>query len=728
MRPKTPTRQTHMLSSLLGRLLMVAFTNALPKLGETERAALEAGTVGFEGCLFEGKADFARLAAIPAEQLTEEERAFLEERVAELCGMLDDFTIDEAHDLPDEVWSYLRTHRFFGMIIPRAYGGLEFSHAAHAAVVTRIASVNLAAAITVMVPNSLGPAELLLRYGTEAQKDHYLPRLARSEDLPCFALTSPYAGSDAAAIPDIGVLTQREWNGAMTQGFALTFSKRYITLAPVASVVGLAFNAVDPTRPAGSQELGITLALIPVPHPGLRIGARHRPMNGAFMNGPVQGEDVFIPLDWVIGGSQNIGRGWHMLMECLVAGRGISLPALSVALQQTSLYVANGYARLRNQFGLPIQRFHNIAAPLADMAAELYATDSARRLTTSVLDQGERPSIASAIVKYHSTEAARRAVNHGMDILGGKAICAGPSNLLSIAYRHVPIAITVEGANILTRALIIFGQGAVRCHPYVLREIQAVEQRNASALGEALLGHGGHLLHSLWGSLFHAPLLGNVPQGFEREARTITRLAANFAFTTDVCMGTLGGKIKRLELLSARLGDVLSHLYMACACMWRYAGQPDVELVPVVRGAIRQQVWLASAALRELYDNVSNPLLRVASKIALRGLRPIHRLRDAERLAIANALGDPRVIRRLCPDIGLPDAGGLRDLYELLSLAQELGEEESQRLAGAIRQLKTLEEIATTSSAPKALAFLRALDKVIQVDSFPAYGGDTESG
>lgn len=698
---------------------MAAFTEALPKIGETERAALESGTVGFEGCLFAGKADFARLAAIPAERLDEEERVFLEEQVAELCGMLDDFAIDEAHDLPAEVWSYLRRHRFFGMIIPRAYGGLEFSHAAHAAVVTRIASVNLAAAVTVMVLNSLGPAELLLRYGTEAQKAHYLPRLARSEDLPCFALTSPYAGSDAAAIPDVGVLTQREWNGAMTPGFALTFSKRYITLAPVATVVGLAFNAIDPARPAGSQELGITCALIPVPHPGLRIGARHRPMNGAFMNGPVQGEDVFIPLDWVIGGKQNIGKGWRMLMECLATGRGISLPALSVALQQTSLYVANGYARLRNQFGLSIHRFPNIATPLAQMAAELYATDAARRLTTCVLDQGERPSVASAIVKYHSTEAARRALNHGMDILAGKAICAGPSNLLSIAYRHAPIAITVEGANILTRALIIFGQGAVRCHPYLLREIQAVEQRDASALGEALLGHCGQVLHCLRGILLQAPLLGQVPRGFEREARTITRLAANFAFTTDVCVGILGGKLKRLELLSTRLGDALSHLYIACACLWRYAGQPDAGLAPVVHGAVRQQIWLASAALHALYGNVSNPALRVAGMVALGGLRPIRRLRDAETLAIAEALDDPLVIGRLCPDMGLPRAGGLRDLHDLLSLAQEIGEEESQRLAGAIRQSKALEEIAATSAAPQALAFLRALDKVIQVDSFP---------
>ncbi len=712
-----------MLSNMLGRAMMPVFKKALPKIGDTERAALESGTVGFEGCFFEGKADFARLARIPAVRPNPEEQAFLEQQVPELCRMLDDYAIDQEQDLPQEVWQYLRRHGFFGMIIPRAYGGLEFSHAVHAEVVTRIASVNIAAAVTVMVPNSLGPAELLLRYGLEEQKNYYLPRLARGEDLPCFALTSPYAGSDAAAIPDFGVLTEREWNGVMTKGFALTFSKRYITLAPVASVVGLAFNAIDPTRAAGAQSLGITCALIPVPHPGLRIGARHHPMNSAFMNGPVEGEDMFIPIDWVIGGGSNIGKGWRMLMECLASGRAISLPALGAALQQTSLYVANGYAQLRNQFGLPIQRFHNVAALLAEMALDLYATDSARRMTASVLDQGEQPSVAGAIMKYHLTEAGRDAIGHGMDILGGKAICAGPSNLLSNAYRHTPIAITVEGANILTRALIIFGQGAVRCHPYVLREINAVEQNDAGALGQALFAHGGHLLRNFWRSLVYAPLVGNGPPGFEREARKIARLAAKFAFTTDMCMGVLGGKLKRLELLSSRLGDALSHLYMACACLWRYAQQPDPRLEPLARGAVRRQIWLASEALHELYDNVSNPALRVAGKIALVGLSPIRRLSDREKLAIAETLRDPQVIARLCPDIETPKAGGLRDLQELLRLAQELGEQESQRLAGAIREIRPHEDIAATSSHPQALAFLKALDKVIQVDSFPADDG-----
>ncbi|MEC5215360.1 acyl-CoA dehydrogenase [Actimicrobium sp. GrIS 1.19] len=707
-----------MLTSLLGQLMMPVFKKALPTIGDTERAALESGTVGFEGVFFDGAVDFSKLANVPAAPHSAAEQAFLADQVPTLCRMLDDFAIDEAGDLPPEVWQYLRAQGFFGMIIPRAFGGLEFSHAAHAEVVTRIASVNIAAAVTVMVPNSLGPSELLLRYGTDEQKNYYLPRLACGDDLPCFALTSPYAGSDAAALPDFGVLCEREWNGVMTRGFALTFSKRYITLAPVATVVGLAFNVIDPNRPADQQHLGITCALIPVPHPGLQIGARHHPMNSAFMNGPVQATDMFIPIDWVIGGADQIGTGWRMLMECLAAGRAISLPALGSAMQQTTLYVANGYAGLRDQFGLPIQRFQNIAALLGGIAIELYATDAARRMTASILDQGEQPSVASAIVKYHLTEAGRRAINHGMDILGGKAICAGPSNLLSNAYRNTPIAITVEGANILTRALIIFGQGAIRCHPYVLREIHAVEKGDNAALGSALLGHGAHLLRNFWRSLVHAPLVGIAPPGFEAEARKIARLAAKFAFTTDMCMGVLGGKLKRMELISSRLGDALSHLYLASACLWRFGAQPDARVEAVARAAVRRQIWLASEALHALYDNLPNPVLGVAGKIALHGLRPIRATSDVETLAIADSLRDPQVIALLCPDVETPKSGGLRDLQYALQLAREIGADESQRLARAIRQIKPFDQIAAGSSSPLALEFLHALDRVIQVDSF----------
>jgi acyl-CoA dehydrogenase len=711
-----------MFADLLGRVMLPVFKKALPSIGDTERAALESGTVGVEGRFFEGQVDFSALAAIRPAPPQAHEQAFLDEQVPALCRMLDDFAIDKAGDLPPEVWQYLREQGFFGMIIPREFGGLEFSHTVHAEVVTRIASVNIPAAVTVMVPNSLGPAELLLRYGTQDQKDHYLPRLASGQELPCFALTSPYAGSDAASMNDFGVMVEREWNGVMTRGFALTFSKRYITLAPVATVVGISFNAIDPSQPEGRQDLGITCALIPVPHPGLEIGRRHHPMDSAFMNGPVQATDMFIPLDWVIGGEANIGKGWSMLMQCLAAGRAISLPALGSALQQSSLYVANGYAGLRNQFGLPIQRFHNIAALLAEMAVDLYATDAARRMTACILDGGEQPSVASAILKYHVTEAGRRAINHGMDILGGKAISAGPSNLLSGAYRNTPIAITVEGANILTRALIIFGQGAIRCHPFVLAEIEAVERQDSGALGRALMGHGAHLARNAWRSMVRAPVVGAPPRALAHEARTIARLAAKFAFASDMCMGVLGGKLKRMELISSRLGDALSHLYMASACLWRYGQNEHPDMAVIARGAARRQIWLASTALHDLFDNLHNPVLRVAAKIVLGGLHPLHALRDKQKLEIAQLLRQETVIAQLCPDVEAPASGGMRDLHEALRLAQEIGEQESERLAKAIRQRRPFEEIAAGSKAPQALDFLVALDKLIQVDSFAQDG------
>ncbi|MFZ2652640.1 MAG: acyl-CoA dehydrogenase, partial [Burkholderiaceae bacterium] len=578
------------LQELLGRAALKPFSKALPAMGDTERAALEAGTVGFEGELFAGRPDFDALRARGANRLTAAEQSFLDNEVVTLNAMLDDFAIDEAHDLPAEVWQFLREKKFFGMIIPAEHGGLGFGHFAHAAVVTRIATVNVAAAVTVMVPNSLGPAELLLHYGSDAQKKHYLPRLADGRELPCFGLTSPYAGSDAASIPDVGVLTERDIDGRSVRGFAVTFDKRYITLAPVATVVGLAFQAVDRSRPEGEQELGITCALIPVPTQGMQIGRRHHPMNSAFMNGPIRGEDVFVPMDWVIGGEKQVGQGWRMLMESLAAGRAISLPALGAALQQTTLFVVNGYGQIREQFGLQISKFHAIAALISRMAIELYASDAARRYTAAALDAGERPSVASAILKVQLTEAGRRAVNDGMDILGGKAIIRGPSNLLGVAYRHAPIAITVEGANILTRALIIFGQGAVRCHPQVLAEMNAVQAKDAQALGRALLAHGAHVLGNLVRSVFGARVLGTPPPELRKEAKLIARLSAQYALTADLAMGLLGGKLKRMELLSARLGDVLSCLYLAAASVWRYEVEAEPKMLPIARAAIRVQL------------------------------------------------------------------------------------------------------------------------------------------
>jgi acyl-CoA dehydrogenase len=706
--------------TLLGRAALAPFSKALPTMGETERAALEAGSVGFEGALFSGCPDFDALRQRGPNRLTAEEQGFLDTEVRTLNAMLDDFEIDQAQDLPPEVWQFLREKRFFGMIIPKEFGGLGFGHFAHAAVVTRIATVNVAAAVTVMVPNSLGPAELLLNYGTDAQKDHYLPRLADGRELPCFGLTSPYAGSDAASIPDLGVLTEREIDGQMVRGFSVRFDKRYITLAPVATVVGLAFQAMDPGRPEAEQQLGITCALIPVPTEGMAIGRRHRPMNSAFMNGPIRGEDVFVPMDWIIGGEPQVGQGWRMLMESLAAGRAISLPALGAAMQQTTLYVVNAYSQIREQFGMPIGKFHAIGGLIGRMAVKLYASDAARRYTAAALDADERPSVASAILKVQLTEAGRQAVNDGMDILGGKGIIRGPSNLLGVAYRHAPIAITVEGANLLTRALIIFGQGAVRCHPQVLNEMTAVREQDADALGRALLSHGGHLLRNLGRSLLGAGVVGTPPPDLRAEAAMIARVSAQYALTADLAMGLLGGKLKRMELLSARLGDALSALYLAASCVWRYEMEGQAGLLPFARAAIRDQLGLAVQILRELYANMPSRPLALAAPLLLRGNGRLRGLHDREWLALAGALrDDATLITQLCPDVGQPKAGGLLDLMHAFELAQPLADELPE-LNRTLRRTASLEEAAASSRDPKAaLAYLQAADRVIQVDDFP---------
>lgn len=707
------------LASMIGRWAMQPFSKALPPLGDTERAALEAGTVGFEGQLFAGRPDFDALAAMGPNRLAEHEQAFLDNEVRELCRMLDDHAIDQARDLPPDVWSYLREKRFFGMIIPEEFGGLGFGHHAHATVVARIATVNVATAVTVMVPNSLGPAELLLRYGTNVQKAHYLPRLADGRELPCFGLTSPYAGSDAASIPDRGVLVEREIGGRMRRGFLVDFDKRYITLAPVATVVGLAFHAVDESRPEGEREMGITCALIPVPQAGMDIGRRHRPMDSAFMNGPIHGRQVFVPMDWIIGGEQQVGQGWRMLMECLAAGRAISLPALGSAMQQTALYVANGYGQIREQFGMPVGKFHAVAGLVAQMSAELYASDAARRFTAAALDKGERPSVASAILKVQLTEAGRRAVNHGMDILGGKGIISGPSNLLGVAYRQAPIAITVEGANILTRALIVFGQGAVRCHPHVLDEMAAVQAKDETALGKALMAHGRHVAVNLWRSLFGAPVLGSPPDDLMHEARLIARMSAKYALTADLAMGMLGGKLKRMELLSARLGDVLAHLYLASACVWRYGVERAPEMQPFAKAAIRLQIDEAGSILRDLYANLPAPGRRVIGAMVLRRTAHLAPLRDVQLLELAELLRkDRRIVERLAPDLSEPAAGGLLDLMHAMELGATLGDG-TAALNKVLRRTNSLEVAARSALDPElALAYLKAADKVIQVDDF----------
>jgi acyl-CoA dehydrogenase len=443
-------------------------------------------------------------------------------------------------------------------------------------------------------------------------------------------------------------------------------------------------------------------------------------MDSAFMNGPIHGHDVFVPVDWVIGGEANIGRGWRMLMESLAAGRAISLPALGAALQQSSLYVAHGYGTVREQFGLQIGKFHAVAGVIARMAVDLYATDAARRFTAAALDRGESPSVASAILKVQLTEAGRRAVNHAMDILGGKGIMRGPSNLLAVAYCQAPIAITVEGANILTRALIIFGQGAVRCHPYVFEEMSAVQAGDATRLGAALLGHLRHVARNLVCSLFSAPVIGQPPADLRKEARLIARLSAKYALTADLAMGMLGGKLKRMELLSARLGDVLAHLYLATASVWRYEVEGDAALLPFARAAVRVELDRAASTLRDLYANLPSPARRWLGWIILRGTGFLAPLRDRQLLAFTESLrAEPRLIARLCPDVTLPKSGGMLDLMRALELAAELGDE-APALNKLVRRAESLEAAAQSASDPaRALAYLLAADRVIQVDDFP---------
>lgn len=570
---------------LISRHLRTWFASVVPEMSTTEREALEAGDVWWEAELFSGRPNWNRLLGLPAPVRSAEEQAFLDGPVEELCHMLDDWQIThELHDLPPSVWQFLKDNGFFGMIIPREYGGLEFSALAHSDIVMKISSRSITAAVTVMVPNSLGPAKLLLHYGTDAQKQHYLPRLARGQDVPCFALTGPEAGSDAGAIPDNGVVCRGDFEGHKdVLGIRLNWDKRYITLGPVATVLGLAFKLYDPDHLLSEREdRGITLALIPTNTPGITIGNRHFPLNAVFQNGPNQGCNVFIPMDWIIGGQEQIGRGWAMLMECLADGRSISLPALSTGGSKLASRATGAYAAVRKQFKVPIGRFEGVREALARIAGNTYLMDAARELTCTALDLGERPSVASAIVKYHLTERMRSVINDAMDVQGGSGICLGPRNYLGRVYQALPISITVEGANILTRSLIIFGQGALRCHPYVLKEMQSAldsdAERGVRDFDRALFGHVRLLMSNASRTLFHGltsarfarvPVAGMTPRWYQK----FTRMSAVFSLYADVAMLVLGGDLKRRERLSARLGDGLSYLYLGSAALKRFHDQ-----------------------------------------------------------------------------------------------------------------------------------------------------------
>jgi acyl-CoA dehydrogenase len=597
--------------ALVSRPLMPAMARVLPSMSDTERAALEAGTVWWDAELFGGDPDWRALAAFELKDLDAREREFLAGPVDELCRMLDDHRVTLQGDLPPEAWELIKRSGLMGMIIPREHGGLGFSARMQSAVVAKLSSRCVTAAVTVMVPNSLGPAELILHYGTEQQKRHFLPRLARGEEVPCFALTEPWAGSDAASMRSRGVVCRGTWQGREVLGMRLDWDKRYITLAPVATVVGLAFKLSDPDHLLGAQEdLGITCALIPADVPGVELGERHDPMGVPFLNGPTRGKGVFVPLECVIGGPAMAGRGWGMLMQCLAAGRGVSLPALATGATQLAARVASAHASVREQFGLAIGRFEGIEAKLARIAGLAYVVDSARILTLGAIDAGEKPAVVTAIMKAYTTEAMRVAVNDAMDVLGGAAVCRGPRNTLAHAYQSVPIGITVEGHNILTRSMIVFGQGAIRCHPWVQKELAAVAARDAAAFDAAFFGHVGHVFVNasralLLGLSDGALSTTGIPAPAAKYAEKLTRYSAAFAFAADVAMGALGSALKRKENLSGRLADALAWLYLGSAAVKRFVsdGSPERD-APAFRWAMQQALHEIETALRGLIDNL----------------------------------------------------------------------------------------------------------------------------
>ena len=566
---------------LIGRRLFALYKKLMPSMSSTESEALAAGTVGWDSELFSGAPNWKKLFEFEQPKFSEEEQAFMDGPVEQLCSMIDDWRITNIdHDMPESVWDFIKQNGFFGMIIPKQYGGKEFSAYAHSRILVKIASRSPTVSSTVSVPNSLGPAELLLHYGTEEQKNYYLPRLAKGEEIPCFALTGPEAGSDAASIPDSGVVCKGQFEGKEVIGIRLNWEKRYITLAPIATVLGLAFKLHDPDHLIGEQhDLGITCALIPTDTSGITIGRRHFPIHTPFQNGPTQGKDVFIPLDWIIGGVEMAGQGWRMLMDCLSAGRAISLPSGAIGSAKAACFATGAYARVRRQFNMPIGFFEGIQEPLAKIASLAYRSDAACLLTLSAIDAGAKPAILSAIVKLNSTEDARQVIQHALDIQGGRAICLGPHNYLASSYCSTPIAITVEGANILTRNLIVFGQGAIRCHPFVLAEMQAAQDDSPCALynfDKAFFGHIGFTLSNICRSLYlgltnaRLSCVGKVDKRSKPYYQYLTRISANFALIADAAMLSLGGELKRKENLSARLGDVLSMLFIGSAVLKRF--------------------------------------------------------------------------------------------------------------------------------------------------------------
>ncbi|HUL82054.1 MAG TPA: acyl-CoA dehydrogenase, partial [Gammaproteobacteria bacterium] len=722
------------------------YRRMLPSMSRTEQDALEAGGIWWDGELFSGIPDWRKLLRLPPPKLTPDEQAFLDGPTEELCRMLDDWQIThELLDMPPEVWRFLKERKFFAMIIPKEYGGLGFSALACSMVLTKVSSRNATASSTIGVPNSLGPAELLLHYGTDEQKRYWLPRLATGEEVPCFALTSPRVGSDATAIVDHGVVAKGMYEGREIVGIRLNWDKRYITLAPIATVLGLAFKLYDPDHLIGDvDDYGITAALIPVRLPGVEIGRRHFPINIPFQNGPTRGHDVFVPLDAIIGGAKMAGQGWRMLVQQLAVGRSIVLPSNALGAAMAAVYASGAYARLRRQFGLPIGKFHGVGEALARMAGNVYTMTAASRVTCTAIANGEKPAVPSAILKYHNTELGRHVANDAMDVHGGKAIMLGPKNYMARNYESVPIAITVEGANILTRNLIIFGQGAIRCHPFVRAEMDAAKDedrtRGLIAFDRLLFKHIGYALSNAARSFVQALTLARftdvpVDGPTRRYYQHINRYSASFALLTDAAMLTLGGELKRRELISARLGDVLSYLYLASMVLKHYKdqGSPPEDL-PLVEWSCRTLLYKTQEQLHGLMRNFPNRWVAAVVRVAIfpRG-RTYSAPSDELGQRIVELLINPTATReRLSAEAYKTREPGnpLGLMQQALELAEEVKPIERRvfdaRRAGEIRRDDTpgqIDEaeakgIITAAEAESVRAFDRKVLELTGVDDF----------
>jgi len=726
--------------------ILDTFKTMVPKISDTEQVALDAGTVGFEGELFSGRPRWARFIKQPLHELTTEEQAFIDGPVEELCDMVDEWEVSHYRaGLSEKAWEHLKAHGFFGMIIPKQYGGLGFSAVAHRAVLEKVSSISSTVGSVVAVPNSLGPAELLLHYGTDEQKDHYLPRLADGREIPCFGLTSTTAGSDATSISDYGVVCKGEWEGKEVLGIKLNFEKRYITLAPVATVVGLAFRLYDPDGHLGdTEDIGITLALLPRDLPGMDIGRRHFPLNNPFPNGPIRGKDLFVPLDFLLGGEKYIGQGWRMLVESLSVGRAISLPSSSTGGAKMAALATGAYARIRKQFNLPIGRFEGVEEALARIAGYTYAMSALSRQTASAVDDGEKPAVPGAIAKYHATEMSREVIKDAMDIHGGKGIILGPKNYLGRGWEGAPIWITVEGANILTRSLMIFGQGAIRCHPYVLKELQALqiddEEERLVEFDRLLISHVGHSISCavrsfVLGLSFARFAVVPGDRRTRKYYRKLTRYSSAFALLADVAMLTYGGKLKQKEKISGRLADVLSQLYICSAMLRRFEhdARPAADQ-PILAWAFHDAIYKIQHAMRGVIDNYpfswARPFLRfivfplgrqerapndrLGHKVAALMLSPSEtRTRLTRGVYNSDRTGHPvGVMERL-----LPDVIAAEPLERKLLKAQRAGQITTYTFEDQMKEAVSNEVI--TEAEAKLLADLRVrVLEVISVDDF----------